>query len=458
MKRGHEAYAKEKENARAVCQTSSWLTAVGVENFPTEISGVDLIAKSKDGKEISIVVAVDAQAIPSTAICIPATDIASSDTTVALTAFHKITKAIGYGTPIPVDRGVRPLKKPYYRDDFEAVSMRHSEFRKVPNPPEAELQKYDKVINNCCLNFQKWGRNRSLMERNQMGIEDLKTYAQVWACSYLGLYKVQKETVNDNVRKLTAFLRQRFAEFAQTLQRKELSCLPSPDTVHVALRGGPFESENVDEWLSTDIRGTGTVEETDENWKRKHAQIDISSAAARNQSAKKMLENYLQGLPHDKMIEILENASENEALCHTAHSEARKRLRLHRQQCSICVKEIQMPVVITDVDEIIPVPDLPAASREVIEAERERISPTPRIEEETVAPVPGKDKARNLYPEAYSAFVNSNRGSRVCTRCKQTLDFEDFGTRLMNGKAAATGSMPRFAMQPQCKKCRAKKT
>jgi hypothetical protein len=86
--------------------------------------------------------------------------------------------------------------------------------------------------------------NTKICRRHGLEFEDLKTYAQIWTCNYLGLYKVANPTNNDNERKLYAHLCQRFGNFVEVLLKKERSCIPDPQTTSVALLGKPYEARS----------------------------------------------------------------------------------------------------------------------------------------------------------------------------------------------------------------------
>ena len=419
-------YQQEPKNARAVCQAMAWLSAVGIPcRLPEVKSGADLILTKKDGGEINIKLAVT-QDEPRPAVeclVVLAKELASPQAPVALAAFHVITEAAGFGRPLPVDRGPEPEKKLSYHDNFELVSLRHREFRRVPNPDPVELAGYKKVMEQACYRFVNM--NQELCRRNCLLVEDLMTYAQVWTCNYLGLYKVAVETVNDNIRKLRAHLKQRFAEFAKMIQKKERDCFPAPDTVHIALLGKPIDENHRLESFSIDP----TLDEgVDTDYIKRHSELDLSNDDTRRNSAVVLLAKNLKSMPHDKMIQVLTEAAANNSLCADARSEANRQLRLHERSCNVCIQENSIeqiepvvgPVVVT----------VQQATKPIL---------TGTLDEQIEA--------------AKASFIASADPINTCFRCKKVFPIS---VRLMNRPKLLNGvdTMPKFLVQSRCSPCR----
>jgi len=416
----YQNYQKEPKNARALCQTMAWLKAVGVPHKLSEIPGTDLLLVKKDGGDFDFLVvklAVESEETKPAVECLTvmAKELASTKHQVALAAFHTITEAAGFGKPIPVDRGAEPEKRLSYDDNFELVSMRHREFRRVPNPDAQDLVQYKKVMEQACYRFINL--NQDLCRRNCLLVEDLMTYAQVWTCNYLGLYKVAVETVNDNVRKLRAHLKQRFAEFAYMVKKKERNCFPSPDTVQIALLGQTVDENHRLEGFSTDP----TLEDNvDPDYSERHVELDLSDEESRRQSAAASLSKHLRILPHEKMVEVLNEAITNTSLCHDARGEAAKQLRMHQKTCVACGGQSTPPQV----------PD-----------------PKPRLQPQLGA------GTMDLLEEARQSFRATHPDTHICFTCKNSFPTQ---VRLINRPRLIQGidTVPKFLVQSNCSPCR----
>lgn len=351
-------YRKEAKNARALVQVSAWLKAVNVAVVPSEEPGCDLTVQSRGGGSVQVVVAMTAGEARGAqeAIVVLAKELTSKHSSVALKAFHTITEAAGFGSPLPIDRGPEPKKKLHFDDNFELVSMRHKEFRRVPNPTDADLKYFSKVIAKAVGRFMYI--NQVICRRHLVQFEDLQTYAQVWTCNYLGLYSVANPTVNDNERKLYAYLCQRFAEFASMLVKKERNCLPDPETTAITFTGKTYgevrqrslkrvsdepadfepleNAEDVMELGSTEIDTDLGTEETVETVDQEEKAAK-SADLKRRKLAQSTLSTELGKLEHSVLIETLDGAHKNPNLCYDARKEAQKQLRLHKAGCSVCI-------------------------------------------------------------------------------------------------------------------------
>jgi hypothetical protein len=326
-------YVQEAKNARAVCRMVSWLTAVGIPHKTGDGINHDLIVQNKNGVDTPVKVTMGGPATNRSGLSVRGVDLISNKQDVYLKAFHFLTKNLGYGKPMPVNRG--PVtNRPYrYTNDFELVAFRHREFRKSPNPDPEEFDKYKTVINSVvdCT----WRAYINLFKRHGLERSDLKTYVQVWVTNYLGLYKVAHETQNDNIRKMRAYLRQRFIYFRVILNRKERSSLVDQETANVALFGRSFD-------FKTGPFYEAPAEAESPN-PAQHYEIDTTTDTARRRTAKIALETRLLAMPHDKMVKTLEEAAHNTFINPGAKREASKRLLTHRKQCKICSKLKELP-------------------------------------------------------------------------------------------------------------------
>lgn len=366
----NKSYVKEAKNAKALVQATSWLKAANIPVKPSTTPGCDLTIQTKAGKSIEIKVAVDsAEPRPAAEhLLVLAADLTHRNKSKALETFHSITSGAGYGTPSPINRGEDPTKKMHFDDNFELVAMRHKEFRKVPNPTADELAHFDKVISKAVSRFVFI--NTKICRRHGLGFDDLKTYAQIWTCNYLGLYKVANPTNNDNERKLYTHLCQRFSNFIEVLLKKERNCLPDSQTAHIAQTGTPYQGRAKTRLAAVIDAAELSFEEVMEAQQEEEvepqdlAEAEIipdgftlftlpesaqSSAddeereqkitdAKRRKLAQKQLAEEFSKLDHDTLITTLEAVAINTHLCYDARAEAKKQLRLHREACTSCAE------------------------------------------------------------------------------------------------------------------------
>jgi hypothetical protein len=358
-KRATGSYVKEPKNAKALTQVGNWLKAAAIQARPSSTPGCDLTVKTADGRDLEIKVALGPSDERPAAehLFVLASELAHRTKAVAVRAFHSITEAAGHGRPLPINRGVDPAKKLSFEDNFELVAMRHKEFRKVPNPTAEELKAFDKVIGKAVSRFLYI--NTKICRRHGLEFDDLKTYAQIWTCNYLGLYKVANPTNNDNERKLYAHLCQRFGNFVEVLLKKERSCIPDPQTTSVALLGRPYngpsfsgtgrrlfqQEQGLDEGVEFEAEpeheepaidpDVYTDEQTAADEEEKEQTV---TDAKRRKLAQGLLRAEFSKLDHETLTYLLTEASENPALCPDARSEAKKQLRLHKASCGSCPK------------------------------------------------------------------------------------------------------------------------
>lgn len=353
----------------------SWLQSAGVEASKPAPAGCDFSMKTSQGGRIHVKVGKETDARPAVGhMFLPQSELTHRRRAVAIAAFQRLTVAGGYGPLSPPDRGVDPEKKLCFEDDFELVAMRHREFRKVPNPSEEELTHYDRVVSKAVARFMYI--NRKICARHGIESSDMKTYAQVWACNFLGLYKISNpQQGNDNERMLYTHLCQRAANFVEVLLKKERSCIPDSQTASVGLYGRPYESgmqlrrswqedheasfeealeDSLEDEIGPQTDPIGMIlsgnsfftktffDDTESTIPAIRAEALEKALkkeeAARRKTAQAALKEALGGLEHDRMVELLTEAMENDALCYDARQEARKQLRLHRAACESCAK------------------------------------------------------------------------------------------------------------------------
>ena len=306
---------------RITTQLKSWLTAVGI-SYEDSTSG--LVVTKKDGAKVEVPVATYAK------------DLSSRNITKSMEAFRGLQLALGYDPPkVPVDRGPLPKRKAHFSDDFDLVVLRHKDFRRSPNPTNAQLKEFSVVIDKAVWKFIK--KNSQTCADHGFEIEDLRQYALAWTVNYLGLYRDDSVDRAKNEEYLFNYLSQRFMEFREQLDKKGRNVLPMLDDAFIAMHGRPYEYTNKAGWFAAD--------DVDSDWEIPSADDGDETAVQRERSKKEsvaLLNEKLGEMPHDQMVEVLRGAVENDRIHLDARRAASRKLQLHARKCSQC-SDVELP-------------------------------------------------------------------------------------------------------------------
>jgi len=342
---------------RISTQLTTWLRAVGI-GFEDTTSG--LVVTNKKGERVPVDLGFQARA---NAISVHGPDLTHRDLGKSLKAFQALQEALGYDPRTPVDRGPIPTHKANSAEDFDAVAMRHSEFRRVPNPPAAKLRGYSDVIGKTSWKFYRW--NTQACQDHGLDIDDLKSYASVWTCNYIGMYEIATNPEGENKRFLSNYLQQRFQEFRKQLDKRSRNTLPTLDEAFIAQHGRPYEYTQKSDWLAGDP--TDPVSEWNVADDGEEGEVEGRSEGVRGRRKRHSTELHdrLAGMPHDDMVAALSMAIESDRIHMDARRAASKHLQAHAKKCQDCF------------------------SKEL-----------PRVEGDDSAPgnVPIEDEAGNVYP------------------------------------------------------------
>lgn len=198
------------------------------------------------------------------------TSLLSNDVDEILQTLHVLTEAAGYGKPNPLDRGTKSAQRISYHDDYESVYLRHQLFRRTPNPTASRLAMVEElmpIVRRTAAKAQFQFRT----PLNSMGfhLEDLVSIGRMHTIAFLHHYAYSVEQV-DNIKLLTEYLNQRFAELAKVTYKKAASatCMPG-NAVHRAGATHPelhsTDHEDVFDryvnWLSAEIETTAASDE-----------------------------------------------------------------------------------------------------------------------------------------------------------------------------------------------------
>jgi hypothetical protein len=195
--------------------------------------------------------------------------------------------------------------------------------------------------------WQFFRKNQQVCQDHLYGPDDLRTYAQVWTVSYISLYEVAGAPQGDRERFLFQFLRQKFMEFRKLLDKKGRNILPMLDDAHIATHGRPYDYANAESWYSAGDPEAGLVEEIEDLDSIEVGEA-VRSRSAQAGAPRVSLDEHLRDMPHNKMVEVLSAAVENDRIHLDARREASRRLKAHAMRCDNCSKREDLPNIAGD--------------------------------------------------------------------------------------------------------------
>lgn len=314
----------------------SYLRATGIQYTRSTVAGCDLTVVCQDGNtiEVRVVLRNDTTA-PCECVDVVGSHLTGKSLNKALAAFHTVSRAAGYGEPMPFNRGAEPEHKLSYMDEEFLVAIRHNETRRAPNPEPAKFVAYDKVMYKAVWTFYKL--NNMMCRRWGLGVDDLMQIARTLLVNFCARYEDDLEPQSQNERILYTYLHQRFAEVYAVMGKKERSCFPDADTVCIASTGIPYQSDGMfSEALSGVFNPESEPEKIDVDHRDRNRKLDCSNPTKRKASAAKMLKEGLGAMDHDRMVETLTFAAQNILIAHDARRHAAKLLREHAAECPDC--------------------------------------------------------------------------------------------------------------------------
>ena len=306
---------------RVKTQLKTWFTAVGIQ------ATLDQGLHVKDRAGNTITIELSGQSAPGVLV-VNGPDFTSRDLQHSLDAFQGLQERLGYDPKAPVDRGPIMAKKAHYASDFELVAMRHSEFRRAPDPAPGKLESYRVAIDKAVWKFYR--TNTMRCQDNLLGVDDLRTYAQVWAVNYIALYETAGASKEDNERFLFQYLGQRFTEFRKILDKKNRNVLPMLDDAFISMHGRTYDYANKAAWYTAGGEEGGEIEAPEADEEDGDVRCPCKPQLG--------LDAQLDALDHDKRVEVLRGAVENDRIHPEARREASKRLRAHALNCNQCSK------------------------------------------------------------------------------------------------------------------------
>lgn len=288
---------------QALSVLHSWLKAVGIQSAPVEKQPTML---SVGG--ILIHVAGEGFVATGADVTVNGLKLLSTDRNEALAEFHSLTELLGEGKPDPFVRESAEGRS----KDFDLTIMRHCEFRNAPNPSEADIKKYERVVDNCVKRF--YVSNKLICFYSLIEEEDLKTYAMVWLCNFIHKYQLLNAPDLENFKLLNYHLQQRFTKLRADLWKRQGKVKPDIEAASLALGMGTECPQPQDEEESDYIP-----------MKRTEAIVKLTQKLA--------------DLPHDQMIMVLKEVAESEHYSHCEDTKkmAAKLLKKHIENCQSCL-------------------------------------------------------------------------------------------------------------------------
>ncbi len=332
---------------KTLARLASWMDACKIKYIVEPDFSVSVA--TTEGRPVKIVVVLEKNEGPLVAapayLELLASDFCSAKREVSFGAFHAITEILGYGSPIPVERGA-PTPRTYRGKTKDGTEIegaedltvwRHNAFFNAANPAPEVFSYFDDVISSCIKFF--WGKNFLVCERLGISKGDLRTHALMWTTTFWSEGRVFNDCKDDaNKRILYEHLRTRFGELhAQFAVRRSANVIVDGQTVAAALgMEYGYEFGAGDRPTRCAITPEAPDLEALEQYKVEHNELDLTDEGSRAKSAKALLSKSLAAMPHDALIDTLKAAVDSIHFCPDTRTEAAKQLKLHVKNCSTC--------------------------------------------------------------------------------------------------------------------------
>jgi hypothetical protein len=317
----------------AMNQLRTWLQAVGIQ--VTNRSAIGMSVLDAAGTERNVQVVIGNTDLPEGALLINAKDLTSRNLRDSFEAFKVLQRELGFEPKLPVNRGKLPEHKLANGEDFDLAAIRHTRFRRSPDPAPEKFVIYRDVMVRACRRFYRLNQRRC--DDHVLVEDDLMTYALAWMTQFCALYEMSDKPQTENEKLLYTYLMQRFDEFQQLLTGKEKNELAKLDDAYIGTRGMPYDYSNKASWEGEDPRMFQDEEEKteaefiDTSTVEGRAEIRARAAVFANE-----LDERLGALGHDKMVAVLRQAADNDRIHPDAQVEAGKRLEAHLAVCDAC--------------------------------------------------------------------------------------------------------------------------
>jgi hypothetical protein len=192
--------------------------------YVQDVEGLKI--KSRSGSDIHINVGSGRiNTATASTVEVNADDLISPEVTRILAALHTVTDTAGYGKPNPLHEEIKAGDhRVSYHDDYEHVYLRLRLLSRTPRPSPSQMEQ----LTDTYLPYIKRAAAKAMYRFKYvfsgMGHEeqDLVNVGLAHAVAFVHNYAYDTEPVN-NIKLLTEFLNQRFAEMAKVTNKKGAS-------------------------------------------------------------------------------------------------------------------------------------------------------------------------------------------------------------------------------------------
>lgn len=168
-----------------------------------------------------------------------ARELASTNTSISVPAWHRITRFLGKGEPNPIERPAMKGRQ----QDILMRSLRLAEFHQAPALPKEAETKYQDVIRSTTGTFYR--RNRDAMAAVGLERNDLLSAGLVWAANFHHRYRREDNEIM-TIKFLGRYIQQRCSQLARYGAFNRTSPVIYTDTMDVydyAEHDGPTPEE-----------------------------------------------------------------------------------------------------------------------------------------------------------------------------------------------------------------------
>lgn len=340
---------KKSQREKAVCVAHSILTSLGLDPKPGE-GGADFMV---NGLPVSVG--------DTKGLVLDGNALATNEFNKLREEGDWIAKFFGKD---PLVFRVNESKSRISNDDYEGKILRLTQFKRTLNPPESVLKKFEPIVKKEAARAAKLYANT--LHKISQDVNDLQSIGMIFAVNYWWQYAKEKNEDSVNYYLFVFNLRQQFSRWNK-VTRDKLNNIDS------SLIGVPSDQYNSTPIHSNGLKTVLTVSE-DEIQRDMAYEVDMEgqldlirtmraqepkaafrtleqailnhngtpqfeSPKERRGEAKANLEAKLGALPHDEFVERLTEITDSMFTDHSAKKLAKKKLKLHKADCNLCVKE-----------------------------------------------------------------------------------------------------------------------
>lgn len=347
MRENSKAKSRQS-NVMALCVLDSNLTACKIPHLIVSgKDGYDLLVQrhGRDEDYAKVAVLVAAAPAPHADLTVLVESVLSLDRDANLAAFWTITEALGWGKPVPVERGKAPEGK---IRDVNLLVMRHCEWRQAPDLPEHIIKSvYDPTIRYFARVMLRSGA-RDVLERCGEDFESLVALGRIIAHNFHHKYRNVRASKEVNANYFAAHLKQRYANAVSQWRKHQQNVLPDEQTLAVTF-GDEDASVQPHEQDEDHSRLVEMTAKEQRSLSPRLKKIRLKLVEERDErdairAAQPSLKDRLESMDHEERIAVLTTAADQDSrfIDPEAKRLAQKLLERERAQCitvACCVAE-----------------------------------------------------------------------------------------------------------------------